>query len=102
MHLVTLATATDDAAYTEYQESERFASLTASLEEIGVSLQSAWNLLGKHDYLMVFEIGDDPSTAFRAMSLIAQSGTMRTESMMAMPLADYFRMAADLGPDDLG
>lgn len=98
MHLVTLATATDGAAQTEYEETERFAALTASLEAIGVHLRSSWNLLGKFDYLLVFDIGDDPTTAFRAMSVIAQSGTMRTESMMAMPLSDYFQMAAELGP----
>jgi uncharacterized protein with GYD domain len=93
VHTVVLATATDEACKTEAEELTRFTGLVDQLEDQGVHLVTAWNLLGKYDYLMVLEMADDPRAAFGAMSLIAQSGSMRTESMVAMPLSEYFELA---------
>jgi uncharacterized protein with GYD domain len=93
VHTVVLATATDDACKNESEELHRFTDLTTQLERHGVRVVTAWNLLGKFDYLLILEMTDDPRVAFGAMSIIAQSGSMRTESMVAMPLTEYFDLA---------
>lgn len=97
MKLVVLASATDDAAARESEEGRRYAHLKSVLGAQGVQIDAAFNLLGRHDYLLVLEIDGGPEDAFRAMSTIAQSGTMRTESFVAMPLESYFAIAADVG-----
>lgn len=97
MKLVVLATATDNAAESEHEEVERFAFLKSTLESMGVRIETSLNLLGRYDYLFVMEIEGGPEAAFRAMSSIAQSGTMRTESFLAMPLDSYFQMASEIG-----
>ena len=97
MKLAVLGTATDNAVVTEYRERERFANLRANLADLGVRIDTALNLLGRYDYLFVMSLPDDTDVAFRAMSTIAQSGMMRTESFIAMPLSDYFNIAASIG-----
>lgn len=96
MKLVVLAVATDRAAETEYEEITRFERLCEDLALIGVRIEVSLNLLGRYDYLFVMDMKDDHELAFRAMSVIAQSGTMRTESFVAMPLANYLRTAAEV------
>jgi uncharacterized protein with GYD domain len=97
MKLVVLASATDAAAESEREEIARFAQLKQQLEKTGVTIEVSLNLLGRYDYLFVMDIPGGPENAFRAMSVIAQSGTMRTESFIAMPLDSYFEMAAEIG-----
>lgn len=96
MKLVVLATATDAAAQTEAEEVTRYAQLKTCLRHQGVNIETAFNLLGRHDYLLLMDVQGGPEAAFRAMSTIAQSGTMRTESFIAIPLESYFEIAADL------
>ena len=98
MQTVVLATATDSACLTEREETARFAGLRQRLGGIGVEITAAWNLLGKYDYLLVLDVGPTAEDAFAAMSLIAQSGTMRTESMVAIPLEQYFGIAERVAP----
>ena len=97
MKLAVLASATDAAAQSEKDELVRFAQLKQHLAETGVKIDVSLNLLGRYDYLFIMDIPDGPENAFRAMSVIAQSGTMRTESFVAMPLDSYFEMAAEIG-----
>jgi uncharacterized protein with GYD domain len=96
MKLAVLATATDDAARSEHEESERFGVLTKQLERSGARISEAWALLGPHDYLMILDVDGEVEQAFSVMSVIAQSGTMRTESFVAMPLTGYFTLAASV------
>lgn len=93
MNLVVLGIATDEACRTEAQEKDRFTTLIEELERRGVTLESSWNLLGRHDYLLVLDVRGGERDAFTAMSLIAQSGMMRTESFLAIPLESYFDLA---------
>jgi uncharacterized protein with GYD domain len=96
MKLVVLATATDEAAKAEAREGTRFARLRHELGAIGVRIETALNLLGRYDYLFVMDMNGGSDLAFRAMSTVAQSGTMRTETFVAMPLEAYFQLAADV------
>jgi uncharacterized protein with GYD domain len=98
MHVAILANATDEACKTEHEEGARFAELKQAIAATGVALQGAWGLLGKYDYLLILDIGPDPLRGFAALSLIARSGSMRTESMLAMPLESYFELASDGSP----
>jgi uncharacterized protein with GYD domain len=100
--LVVLAIATDEACKTEVEEVQRFRSLRERLERRNVSMETALGLLGKYDYLFVLDTDGGPETAFAAMSEIAQSGTMRTETFTAMSLQGYFELAAEIGREDGG
>jgi uncharacterized protein with GYD domain len=96
MKLVVLANATDESAKDEASELERFRALEQKIEAAGASIEEAWGLLGRYDYLMILDVAEGPKDAFAAMSAIAQSGTMRTESFVAMELEAYFDLAAAL------
>lgn len=65
MHLAVLATATDQACLTEADEGRRFRDIQQHLSALGVHLQSAWNLLGKYDYLLILGIGPEQGTRAR-------------------------------------
>lgn len=93
MNLVVLGTATDEACLNEAREKERFAALIEELQRRGATLEGSWNLLGRHDYLLVLDVRGGEREAFAVMSLIAQSGMMRTESFLAIPLDAYFDLA---------
>lgn len=97
MKLVVLARVTAAAAKDEAEEYQRFEALKIRLEAQQSRVEAAWNLLGRYDYLLMLDVPDDVEAAFAALSLIAQSGTMTTETFLAMPLDRYFRIAADIG-----
>ena len=96
MNLVVLATATDEACLTEAEERERFTALAEQLRGRSVTVQASWNLLGRYDYLLLLDVEGGVPEAFAAMSMIAQSGTMRTESFLALPLESYFDLAREV------
>jgi uncharacterized protein with GYD domain len=96
MKLAILATATDEAAESEHAEAARFADLKLALTERRARVDAAWGLLGKYDYLLLLDVAGGVENVFAAMSTIAQSGAMRTESFVAMPLERYFELAAGL------
>jgi uncharacterized protein with GYD domain len=98
MNLAVLAIATDEACLTEAEEQERFAELARRLKDRHVTIEQSWNLLGRYDYLLLLDVQGGEREAFAAMSLIAQSGTMRTESFMALPLDTYFGLAREVAP----
>lgn len=99
MIVAVLAAATDEACRSEAEEGERFAMLRESLAGLGARITNAWNLLGRFDYLLLIDVDGDVRNVFAVMSHIAQTGTMRTESLPAIPLEEYFAIARSVsGP----
>lgn len=94
MTVVLLATATD--ATRTHTETIRLNALRAELESLGVRIESAWVLLGGYDYLLILDVTGPTESAFAAVSKIAQSGTMRTESHVAMPLDCFLDISKDV------
>ncbi|MGH3344432.1 MAG: GYD domain-containing protein [Carbonactinosporaceae bacterium] len=76
---------------------DQFEELRAQLESLGVRVESAWVLLGQYDFLFVLDVSGPPETAFAAMSKFAQLGTMRTQSLVALPLDYFFDASGELG-----
>ncbi|MGH3329234.1 MAG: GYD domain-containing protein [Streptomycetales bacterium] len=78
-------------------QAEQFEELRSQLEGMGVRVESAWVLLGQYDFMFILDISGPPESAFAAISKFVQSGTMRTQSLVAMPLDYFFDASGDLG-----
>jgi uncharacterized protein with GYD domain len=96
MKLAVLGVATDKACENEEHEGESYQELKSALHSFGIQIEAAYNLLGRYDYLFVLDVDGDVEESFRCMSIFAQSGMMRTESFVAIPLESYFDVAREI------
>lgn len=94
MKLAILASATEASLQSEQAEKTRLARLYNDLEQLGSTIDMALNLLGRHDYLFVVDIPDEISEAFKVAATMIQSGGMRTETFVGIPVDEYADIAS--------
>jgi uncharacterized protein with GYD domain len=92
-----LSTIGPNGASTLLQNPDRLKAVNAEVEALGVRVAAQWALLGQYDFCTVLEAPDEQTVARVAMMLGAR-GTMKTLTLLAMPIDEFVDAVRDLRP----
>lgn len=84
---VMLTRLTDHGAKTVKANPERIMEVDAQLGEMGLTVLQQYAVLGRYDFVNIVEAPDDMTIARIALEL-ASRGSIRIETMAAMPVQD--------------
>lgn len=84
---VMLTRLTDDGAKTLKSNPDRILEVDSQLADMGVTVVQQYAVLGRYDFVNVVEAPDDMTVARSAIEL-ASRGSIRIETMSAMPVED--------------
>jgi uncharacterized protein with GYD domain len=83
-----LSTVGPDGATTLTENPERLKAVNAEVEAMGVKVVAQWALLGQYDFATVLEAPDEMTMA-RVSLVLGSRGTLKTLTMVAIPIDDY-------------
>ncbi len=83
-----LSTVGPDGASTLTENPDRLKAVNAEVEAMGVKVVAQWALLGQYDFATVLEAPDEMTMA-RVSLVLGARGTLRTLTMVAIPIDEY-------------
>jgi uncharacterized protein with GYD domain len=83
-----LSTVGPDGAATLTENPDRLKAVNAEVEAMGVKVVAQWALLGQYDFATVLEAPDEMTMA-RVSLVLGSRGTLKTLTMVAVPIDDY-------------
>lgn len=90
-----LSTIGPNGASTLLQNPDRLKAVNAEVEAMGVHVVAQWALLGQYDFCTVLEAPDEKTVARVAMTL-GSRGTVKTLTLLAMPIDEFVDAVRDL------
>lgn len=84
---VMLTRLTDQGAATVKSNPERIMEVDAQLNDMGLKVLQQYAVLGRYDFVNIVEAPDDITVARIALEL-ASRGSVRIETMAAMPVEE--------------
>ena len=93
---VMLANWTDQGARQVKESPRRLDSAKKALAEMGGEFKSIFMTMGQYDMVIIYEAPDD-AVAARFTLLLAQLGSVRTQTLKAFPEAAYREIINSLG-----
>jgi len=85
---VMLTKLTDHGAKTVKTNPERILDVDSQLSEMGLKVLQQYAVLGQYDFVNIVEAPDDSAIARIALEL-ASRGSIRIETLRAMPIEDF-------------
>ena len=85
-----------NGASTLLQNPDRLKAVNAEVEAMGVHVAAQWALLGQYDFCTVLEAPDEKTVARVAM-VLGSRGTVKTLTMVALPIDEFVDAVRDLG-----
>lgn len=92
---VILSRLTDDGAAKIQEHPERIRAVDAELEGMGIRVMSQYALLGPFDFLTIVE-APDAETVMRASTEIASRGSVRVQTLHAIPIDKFINAFAPM------
>jgi len=92
---VSLIRATQKGAEELRDLGKRYEDTKKSVEKAGGMIHSAYALFGRYDYMVVLEFPSEKEAA-HVLAKAATRGTARFETLTAMPMADFIRIAQEV------
>ena len=85
-----LSTVGPDGASTLTENPDRLKAVNAEVEAMGVKVVAQWALLGQYDFATVLEAPDEMTMA-RVSLVLGARGTLKTLTMVAIPIDELRR-----------
>ena len=92
---VTLFRYTPEGVRNIKEGPSRFADVKRNIEAVGGKVLCAYMLMGRYDGLVVSE-GPDEKAVLKVLLAAGRRGTTSTETMVAIPLDEAFKIAQEL------
>jgi uncharacterized protein with GYD domain len=94
-----LSTLGPEGMATLRQNPQRLKQVNAEVEAMGAKVVAQWALLGQYDFATVLEAPDAATVARVAVTLGAR-GTLKTKTLLAMPIDEFVDAVASAARDD--
>ncbi len=88
---VILSRLTDEGAEKIQSQPDRIKTVDAELDAMGVHVKAQYALLGAYDFLTIVE-APDQKAVMRAATEIASRGSVRVQTMPAVPIDKFITM----------
>jgi uncharacterized protein with GYD domain len=85
---VMLSTLTPEGVQTLKSNPQRIREVNKEIEQLGATVKAQWAVLGRFDFVNVVEAPDE-STIARVSMELGSRGTMRLETLSAIPVDDF-------------
>jgi uncharacterized protein with GYD domain len=85
---VMLTKLTDQGANTINRDPHRIKEVNKDVESLGAKVLAQYALIGEYDFLNILEC-PDTDTIIRISLKLASRGTLRIQTMAALPIADF-------------
>jgi uncharacterized protein with GYD domain len=76
------------------EKPERIHEVTREVESLGLTVVAQYALMGQWDFLNIIEAPDEATMA-KAAVMLAARGTMRTQTLQALPIQDLVEALKD-------
>jgi uncharacterized protein with GYD domain len=83
-----LSTLTPEGVQTLKSNPQRIREVNKEIEQLGVTVTAQWAVLGRYDFVNVVEAPDEKTIARVSMEL-GSRGTMKLETLTAIPVDDF-------------
>ena len=91
---VSLGNATQKGKEAIREVGKRFEDLKRVIQEANGKVLAAYSLLGRYDYLLITEFPSEQE-ATRVLTRIASRGMVSSETLIALPLGEFIRIAQE-------
>ena len=89
---ITFITLNENGRQTVKHDPRKIKANKSALEAMGVKVLGQYISLGRYDFINIFEARDEKTLLHAAVHLTG-SGIDRTETMVALPIDDYLKIA---------
>ena len=93
---VVLMKMTSEGAKNLKDASQRLAKYNEKLAAEGAKIIAAYATLGQYDYVAIIEGPEDIAKVFKSSAAVGMLGAVRSETMPALPVTDFFKVVAEI------
>ena len=85
---IMLSTLTPEGVQTIKNNPQRIREVNTEVEQLGATVKAQWSVLGRFDFVSIVEAPDEQTMARVSLEL-GSRGTVRYETLAAIPVDDF-------------